>query len=548
MARERTVLAGRRAWIIASLILVAMSGFAAYRWHLAGAGAVASTAPAKPLYRSAITVVPGIHLLGGLSPAAAYVVETGDGLILVDSGIDADAGPLKAEMSKLGLDWRRVRAILLTHAHGDHTGGAEALRAETGAKVYAGAGDAAVLRAGGPREAFFSIFYEPAHKPHPTTVDVELHGGETISVGDVRVTAIAAPGHTPGSICYLAECRGVRAFFAGDVIMVLRGEDSPRPEPGTPLGTYSAYLPPCYRGDARDSLATLRRLRRLPVPDLILPGHPRAQWLPCDPRMSQRRWKLMLDEGIRDMETLLARYEADGADFLDGHPKALLPDFYYLGDRGGSAVYGFFAASRLFLVDAPGGPGLTEFVRERLRQLGREPQPPAAVLLTACGAEETSALKELLEKDHPRVIAASAGFPRLRESFPAGTDFLPAEELAGQRWFPVAIVTVAGRGPAPVAYRLNWHGKTVLVSGRIPVKISQEAGQALIADLTHPPGDVRGYFSTLTRLHDGASPDLWLPAIPTHGQNANLYGGQWSREIEENLRVVRAIVSATSGP
>ena len=58
------------------------------------------------------------------------------------------------------------------------------------------------------------------------------------------------------------------------------------------------------------------------------------------------------------METLLARFEADGADFLDGNPKKLLPDLYYLGDFNGSATYGFFAASKFFLVDAPGGPGL----------------------------------------------------------------------------------------------------------------------------------------------------------------------------------------------
>ena len=221
-------------------------------------------------------VVPGIFLLGGLSPSAAYVVETSEGLILVDSGLDPDAGPLKSQMAELGLDWRRVRAILLTHVHGDHTGGAEALRAATGAKVYAGAGDAAVLRAGGPREAFFSTFSMPDQTPHPTAVDVELRGGETIAVGDVRIQAIAAPGHTPGSVCYLVERQGLRALFAGDVIMMLRGDEPPRTELGKPLGTYSAYLPPRYRGDASESLASLRHLRWLPVPDLVLPGHPAA--------------------------------------------------------------------------------------------------------------------------------------------------------------------------------------------------------------------------------------------------------------------------------
>ena len=69
----------------------------------------------------------------------------------------------------------------------------------------------------------------------------------------------------------------------------------------------------------------------------------------------------MLDQGIHDLETLLDRYETDGPDFLDGAPKRLLSDLYYLGDFKDAAVYGFFASSRFFLVDAPGGPGLNKF-------------------------------------------------------------------------------------------------------------------------------------------------------------------------------------------
>src|SRR5581483_6205288 len=154
----------------------------------------------------AITVVPGIYLLGGLAPAAAYVVETSDGFVLIDTGLDSDAGALRGQMASLRLDWRRIRTIFLTHVHGDHTGGAEYLRAATKAKVYAGKGDATALRTGGPREAFFSTYPMPASiQPTPTTVDVELNGDEIIRVGDVTFQALVMPGHTPGSVCYLME-------------------------------------------------------------------------------------------------------------------------------------------------------------------------------------------------------------------------------------------------------------------------------------------------------------------------------------------------------
>jgi glyoxylase-like metal-dependent hydrolase (beta-lactamase superfamily II) len=159
----------------------------------------------------------------------------------------------------------------------------------------------------------------PHASTHPTTVDVELVRGETIELADARFTAIAAPGHTPGSICYLLERRGLRALFTGDVIQCLK------PAKQGNLGTYAAYLPPLYRGNASDYLASLRRLRELPPPHLVLPGHPQMDAAPQDPRLTPERWHALLDQGIAEMEKLQAHFEADGADFLDGTPRELLP-------------------------------------------------------------------------------------------------------------------------------------------------------------------------------------------------------------------------------
>lgn len=214
-----------------------------------------------------MTIVSGVHLIGDLGPAAAYVVETSDGLALIDAGLDDDAGKLKTEMQKLGLDWKRLRVIFLTHVHGDHCGGAERLRAETGARIYAGRNDASLLAAGEPREAFFGTFPMPHHTPHPTHVDVHLQGGESIPVGNVTFQILDTPGHTAGSVCYLVKKDRLRILFSGDVIFRL-GEK--------PLGTYTTYLAPRYRGNAREYLTSLTKLRQLPVPDLVLPGHPAA--------------------------------------------------------------------------------------------------------------------------------------------------------------------------------------------------------------------------------------------------------------------------------
>ena len=505
--RCRRLIAGLTILNLASLLLAGCRG------HSAEKDAAPATGPKPLVVPSAITIVPRLHLLGRLSPSAAYVVETSEGLVLVDSGLASDAGLVKSQMKELGLDWRGVRVILLTHAHGDHCGGAEHLRSATGAKVYAGRGDAPILRAGRPREAFFSTFHMPNDTPHPTTVDVELEGDEAIVVGDVRFRAMATPGHTPGSICYLMEQGPLRALFAGDVIMMLLGDEKPHSELRKPLGTYSAYLAPRYRGDARTFLSSLRALRALPVPDLVLPGHPGADPAPQSPSLSQERWEALLERGIRDLEQLLARYERDGADFLDGNPKQLLPDLYYLGDFRGGAVYSFFASSKFFVVDAPGGPGLIDFLNARLQQLGLKPAAPTAVLLTSCGAEATAGLKDLVEKSRANVVASPEGLQHVQELCPAGTIVLSAEDLPKKGWFAVRPVPLRGRGLAPIAYQLRRAEKTVLFSGRIPIKVNHAAGVGLFSDFLESRGDVQDYLNSLNQLRE-LEPDIWLPAPP----------------------------------
>ena len=249
---------GTRRTRLAAISTVMMVILAGSVWHFARRDIHPLPSRVPPLRPAAMKILPGISMLGGLALSAAYVVETSEGLVLIDSGLDHDAGPLKSELAELGLNWRDLRAILITHVHGDHCGGADWLRAATGARVYAGEGDAAILRAGVPHDAFFSIFNMPHDIPCPTSVDQALKGGEILTFGDVQIQCIATPGHTPGSICYLLEHNGLRAIFLGDVLMMLAGDENPVSELRKPVGTYSSYLPPHYRGNASDMLDSLQ--------------------------------------------------------------------------------------------------------------------------------------------------------------------------------------------------------------------------------------------------------------------------------------------------
>jgi glyoxylase-like metal-dependent hydrolase (beta-lactamase superfamily II) len=485
-----------------------------------------------------ITVVRGVHLLGALAPSAAYVIETSDGLVLVDSGLQSDAALLRSQLDQLKLPWRNLRAILLTHIHGDHSGGAAQLRMMTQAKVYAGKGDAAPLRTGAPRDAFFSVFEMPYRVPHSTPVDVELQGGETLKFGSVRFRVLATPGHTPGSVCYLMERGSLRVLFSGDVVMSLRGDDRmAHPHLRTPLGTYAAYAPPRFRGDADAFLSSLRELRKLPAPQLVLPGHPRMDKTPQSPAITQAGWEDMLDKGIRDLETLVQRLANDGADFLDGIPKQLLADLYYLGDFAGNATYGLMAGGEFFVFGSPNGSRFLEFIRTRMQQLSLEPMNPTAIVLTEVDADDAAGLKELFQSCPCTVVVPDGAVSALSASCPPETTILPASELPLRGWFAVEPISFAGREDRTTAYQFGTQEKSVLITGRIPIMPEEIPYGRLVADMEQSKVSVADYLKSIDELGT-RQPNIWLPATPSNGQNANLYDDEWQEILRSNRKLV----------
>jgi glyoxylase-like metal-dependent hydrolase (beta-lactamase superfamily II) len=486
------------------------------------------------LFPYPIALAPGLYLLGKNAPAAVYLIETSQGLVLIDSGLEARAELVREQIVQLGFDVQQLRAILLTHVHADHSSGAEYLRSLTGALVYVGQGDEDALRLGRPREAFTSSYSMPRFVPHSTTADVKLSGGETIEFGETRFTVLAAPGHTTGSMCYLLERSGLRALFTGDVVQHLS------PATRGALGTYTAYLPPLYRGDVRDALATLRRLRDLPLPDLILPGHPRLDPEPQDPHVAARDWQALLDKGIAEMKRLLARYDEDGADFLDGEPKELLRGLHYLGDCKHTPVYCLDTSKHLFLFDAPGGPALLDFLARRFEALGWKGRKPTAVLLTSSTPEATEGLAALTSQTGCQVVATPGCLASVRRDCRGGTSLVSVEKLDKMGWVPGRAIALGTLDDSEAAYELAWQGKNILVSGRIPVKVINKTAESLMTQLTGGGERVEKYRTALERLAS-LTPDLWLTAVPVHGQNANLYDDEWETILGQNRKVTSMV-------
>jgi glyoxylase-like metal-dependent hydrolase (beta-lactamase superfamily II) len=164
-----------------------------------------------------------------------YLVEEGGRVTVVDAGAPKYRPQLDVALARLGRSVGDVAAIVLTHAHSDHTGFAEALREETGAPVYVHADDESLAATGkqdAKREASFLPYLRHGHawrllfhlagagamKPRPIRNLTTYADGETLDVPG-RPRVIHTPGHTSGHCSLYFEATGV--LVAGDELCTL---------------------------------------------------------------------------------------------------------------------------------------------------------------------------------------------------------------------------------------------------------------------------------------------------------------------------------------
>lgn len=172
-------------------------------------------------------ICPGIHSFSNLQAGRVYLIDDLDGYTLIDTGLRSAAPRILDQLTASGRRPTDVRRILITHAHPDHVGGLPALRAATGAQVWASATERPVIEGrqpiprpeAGQRTGLARLIRPPDTLLPPTPVDRELRDGDLLREIGGGLQVVFTPGHAPGHLAFWQP--DLRLLFCGDVIFRL---------------------------------------------------------------------------------------------------------------------------------------------------------------------------------------------------------------------------------------------------------------------------------------------------------------------------------------
>jgi hydroxyacylglutathione hydrolase len=177
-----------------------------------------------------------VYRIDGVQIANAYLVDSVDGLILIDTGMPGSTKRILNYVRQIGHKPADIKYIFLTHADIDHIGSAADLKEATGARLIIHSADAPIL----------------SGKAMRRTIKGPIN--DNFSLAGLQV--IHTPGHSAGSICLYS--RG-KFIFVGDA---LRADSVGNPIP--PSGSLS--------DDIIQAKATLKTISQMEY-DLLCPGH-----------------------------------------------------------------------------------------------------------------------------------------------------------------------------------------------------------------------------------------------------------------------------------
>lgn len=130
-------------------------------------------------------IIGNVYFVGTFQ-ASSHLIDTGDGLILIDPGYANALYLVIDSIHRLGFDPKDIKYIINTHWHFDHTEATAALADLSGAKTLIGRDD-----------------FEKAKRYF--TADITVNDGDTLKLGNTTVSFMETPGHTKGTISFFFE-------------------------------------------------------------------------------------------------------------------------------------------------------------------------------------------------------------------------------------------------------------------------------------------------------------------------------------------------------
>lgn len=233
--------------------------------------------PAK-YYCHPFRIAGNLYYIGD-QKVCSHLIDTGDGLIVFDSGFPCTAHLMIQAIWELGFNPADVKMIIHSHEHFDHIGNACEFRELYGTKLAISKAGAEVMR--NRPELVFMDFSASAYSPM-FEPDIELEDGQIIEMGDVKIRCILTPGHSDGVMSFFFDIREDEkvyhvGYFGGAGFNTLYKRKLE--EMNRPLSVREQFL------------ASFERVKNEPV-DIVLGNHPRQN------ETLKKREKMLEDSSV----------------------------------------------------------------------------------------------------------------------------------------------------------------------------------------------------------------------------------------------------------
>lgn len=146
-------------------------------------------------------IADGLYYVGD-KKVCIHLIDTGDGLVLLDSGYLGTTHLLVDSIWRAGFDPKNVRWIIHTHGHSDHFGASDEFQQMYGTRLAISKVDAQCIRERPQRAHINPVSYPFARMPR---FDYEIEDGEILEIGNVKFRCVLTPGHTQGVLSVFFE-------------------------------------------------------------------------------------------------------------------------------------------------------------------------------------------------------------------------------------------------------------------------------------------------------------------------------------------------------